>query len=150
MDLTSLLNNVKPQETTTNEKSALPDGTYSVRIEKVEGKTNAQSGNKGISVQMRVFGNKFNNYCLFDYMSITGSENQLKWSLPKLKKLGVLLASENTDSWVGKTVNVTVSVDKQDATRNVVWGYSEFQMDDNTPINTKANGATITVTDIPF
>lgn len=151
MDLANILNGVTPQETTNTEKSALPAGTYSVKIEKVEGKTNATSGNKGVSMQMRVFGNKFNNYCLFDYMAITGSENALKYSLPKLKKLGVLTGAENTDNWIGKAVNVDVSVDKNDSTRNIVWGYSEYQMDDNTPITNGAlNSAAITASDVPF
>lgn len=151
MDLSQILNNVAPQESTNNsEKTALPTGTYSIKIEKVEGKTNAQTGNKGLSLQMRVFGNKFNNYCLFDYMAITGSEAALKYSLPKMKRLGLLAGSENTDSWIGKVANVNVSVDKNDATRNVVWGYSEHVLDDNTPIQTAANGSAITTSDIPF
>ena len=150
MDLTSILNDVQPGEATTGEKSALPDGTYSVKIEKVEGKTNAQTGNKGVSLQMRVFGSKFNNYCMFDYMAITGSEGALKYSLPKLKKLGLLCASEATDNWIGKAVNVVVSVDKNDKTRNMIWGYSEYQLDDNTPIQAASNGVTVTSDDIPF
>lgn len=151
MDLSQILNSVTPQESTSNaEKSALPQGTYSVKIEKVEGKTNATTGNKGISIQLRVFGSKFNNYCLFDYMAITGSENALKYSLPKLKKLGLLASSENTDKWLGKAVMVDVSVDKNDPSRNIVWGYSEYVIDDNTPINVKANGSTITADEIPF
>jgi len=142
MDLSQILNNVTPQETKTNdEKSALPAGNYSVKIEKVEGKTNATTGNKGVSLQMRVFGNKFNNYCLFDYMALTGNETALTYSLPKLKTLGKINGSENTDAWVGKIANVSVSVDKKDAARNIVWSYSEHVLDDNAPIQASSNGA---------
>jgi len=150
MDLSSILNGVQAQETKTDDKkSALPAGTYSVKIEKVEGKTNATTGNKGVSLQMRVFGNKFNNYCLFDYMALTGNETALTYSLPKLKTLGKINGSENTDSWVGKVANVSISVDKKDPARNIVWSYSEHVLDDNTPIQPSANGI-INSDSIPF
>jgi hypothetical protein len=83
-------------------------------------------------------------------MAITGSEAALKYSLPKMKRLGLLAGSENTDTWIGKVANVNVSVDKNDATRNVVWGYSEHVLDDNTPIQATTNGSAITASEIPF
>lgn len=149
MDLQKLLNGVEAQEETSNEKTALPQGDYTVMIEKVEPKTNATTGNKGVSLQMKVRGAKYNNYTVFDYMGLTGSEKQLSYSLPKLKKLGLLTGSENTDGWNGKMVKISVSVDKQDATRNIVWGYGEPIVDDNTPIST-SNKPAIDTSDIPF
>lgn len=150
MDLSNLLSGIKPQESTKNEKTALPAGTYDVRIEKVEGKKNETTGAAGISMQMRVFGSKFNNYCLFDYMLISGNENALEYSLPKLKKLGELCKSEMTESWLGKSVRVNLSVNKKDVTKNIIWGYSEYVADDNTPINTSSNSVAFSVDDLPF
>jgi len=149
MDLSNLLSNVKPQEDV-QEKRALPPGSYDVKIEKVEGKTNEQTGAKGISLQLRVFGEEFNNYVLFDYMLISGgSEKALTYSLPKLKKLGVLTDTENASLWVGKDVRITVSVDKQDAARNIIWGYSQVQ---GKVVNAAPSGtnATFNVDEIPF
>jgi hypothetical protein len=150
MDLSNLLNGVTPQEDQGGDKKALPAGRYNVAIEKVEAKTNANTGNKGISLQMRVFGKKFNNYVVFDYMGITGSDKQLSYSMPKLKKLGLLSGSEDTDKWVGKKVTVSLGVDKQDNTRNMVWGYSELDQECNTPTSPISNGAAFTNSDLPF
>ena len=138
MDLQKLLNGVEAAAEQSNEKTALPQGDYTVMIEKVEPKTNATTGNKGVSLQMKVRGAKYNNYTVFDYMGLTGSEKQLSYSLPKLKKLGLLTGSENTDGWNGKMVKISVSVDKQDVTRNIVWGYSAPVVDGNEPIQTDA------------
>jgi len=149
MDLQKLLNGVEAPAEKTNEKTALPQGDYTVVIEKVEPKTNATTGNKGVSLQMKVRGAKYNNYTLFDYMGLTGSEKQLSYSLPKLKKLGLLTGSENTDSWNGKMVKISVSVDKQDATRNIIWGYGEPVVDGNEPI-TATNKPAFDSVDIPF
>ena len=134
MDLSGLLQNTKAQEDQ-SEQTALPQGTYDVKIEAVEGKTNEQTGSKGVSLKLRVFGPKFNNYCLFDYMLIQGNEKALEYSLPKLKKIGVLLSSEDTSIWIGKSVRVRLSVDKRDTDRNIIWGYHEFVGDDNTPVS---------------
>lgn len=149
MDLSNLLSGVEAQEEQSDVKKALPDGNYNVKIEKVEGKKNETTGSAGVSMQMRVYGEKYNNYCLFDYMLIKGSEAGLKYSLPKLKKLGTLCASENTDAWVGKTVNVRLSVDKNDNTKNIIWGYQEAQAVDNTPIVNNTT-TSITASDLPF
>ncbi|NQY43918.1 MAG: DUF669 domain-containing protein [Legionellales bacterium] len=147
MDLSSLLKNTKPQEDQV-EKKALPQGSYNVVIEKVEAKTSA-AGNKGISLQMRVFGAQYNNYVVFDYMAISGSEKALEYSLPKLKKLGVLLGSEDATKWQGGKVRVNLSVDKKDDTKNINWGFSQVSEDDNTPISNNTT-PTITADDLPF
>jgi hypothetical protein len=148
MDLSSVLNGVTPAKEQ-EEMKALPDGHYNVKIEKVEGKHNKQTDAKGISVQMRVFGVEHNNRVIFDYMLISGSEAGLKYSLPKLKKLGELCASENTDLWVGKTVNVNVSVDNKDATRNMVWSYQTCADVSSEPVGI-VTASTITANDLPF
>ena len=151
MDLSNLLNDVALPVEQDGEKKALPQGSYNVVIEKVEPKTNMESGNKGISLQMRVFGEKFNNYCLFDYMGITGSEKQLEYSLPKLKKVGLLCDSNDTSKWLGKKVSVRISVDKNDDTRNIIWGYSDAVVSDNTSMLSGANtSANISASDLPF
>ena len=148
MDLTQILNNVQPQESK-GEMKALPKGTYNVRIEQVEGKTNESTGSAGVNVKMRVFGNKFNNYVLFDYMLIKGNENALKYSLPKLKRLGAVMGSEDTSKWLGKQASVQVSVDNKDESKNIVWSYSDASIEDNTPFNNNSD-AKITATDLPF
>jgi hypothetical protein len=150
MNLESILNGIEAQADSSNEKRALPANDYNVKIEKVEGKKNEQTGTAGVNMQMRVFGKKFNNYVLFDYMSIKGSEQALKYSLPKLKKLGVLCGSEITDAWVNKTVNVSVGVDKNDPTKNIVWGYKEVQEADNTPVTNNTANTEVTADELPF
>jgi len=151
MDLSNLLNGVQaPTEQDRGEKKALPQGWYDVTIKKIDPKTNQNTGNKGLSFHLRVFGEKYNGYVLFDYMALTGSEGALKFSLPKLKKLGELNASENTQQWVGKRVSVNVSVDKQDETRNVIWRYGAYVGDNSAPaMNVSTNNA-YTASEIPF
>lgn len=152
MDLSNLLNGVSAQEDQ-QEKTALPAGKYNCVIEKVEAKTNAQSGNKGVNVTLRVFGAKFNNYCVFDYMAITHatSPKVLEYSLPKLKKLGLLCASEDTAQWVGKKVAVNLSVDKNDNTKNINWGYSEATEEDNTAsLSGASTNVNVDTSDLPF
>ena len=151
MDLSNLLSGIKPQETQNNDKKALPAGKYDVVIEKVEAKTNPTSGNKGINLQMRVFGKVFNNFVLFDYMAISNqSPKVLEYSLPKLKKLAMLCGSEDATKWQGKRVSVNLSVDKKDATKNMNWGFSEYVGDDNTPISNNTGEAFITADQMPF
>tara|TARA_R110000850_G_scaffold261047_1_gene388769 strand:+ start:225 stop:683 length:459 start_codon:yes stop_codon:yes gene_type:complete len=148
MDLTGLLNGVTPAAEQ-KENKALPDGHYNVVIEKIEAKHNKQTDAKGISLQMRVFGVEHNNRVIFDYMLIAGSEAGLKYSLPKLKKLGELFQSENTQNWAGKKVNVNVSVDNKDATRNMVWSYQSVADVGEEPSNNSAQ-STITADSLPF
>lgn len=148
MDLTQILNNVQPQESKGDLK-ALPKGVYNVMIEEVEGKQNESTGAAGVNVKMRVFGNKFNNYVLYDYMLIKGNENALKYSLPKLKKLGVVMESEDTSKWLGKQASVQVSVDNKDESKNIIWSYDSPKVEDNTPVNNNKD-AVITANDLPF
>jgi len=150
MDLSALLSGVKAQEDQSMEKKALPASDYNVVIEKVEAKTNASTGAKGISLQCRVFGEKYNNYVVFDYMAITGSDKALEYSLPKLKKLGMITGTENASTWVGKKVKMSLGIDKNDPTRNINWGFGEVVVDDNTPISSSNIKPTITSDDIPF
>jgi hypothetical protein len=153
MDLRSLLTGIKPDDSQTQEKKALPTGMYTLIIEKVEAKTNVITGSKGINIQLRVFGTKFNNYCLFDYMMIAGNENSLKYSLPKLKRIGEICKSEITDDWIGKKVIARISTDKRDETKNIIWSYSHFDedmTDHSTPIKSKNNGPVFTPDDLPF
>ena len=148
MDLSNVLNGVTPAAEQ-QENKALPDGHYNVVIEKIEAKHNKQTDAKGISLQMRVFGEKHNNRVIFDYMLIAGSEAGLKYSLPKLKKLGELFKSENTQDWSGKRANVNVSVDNKDITRNMVWSYQSVADVADEPINTGIQ-SNITTSDLPF
>jgi len=148
MDLSDVLNGVAAQEDQ-QEKTALPTGHYNVVIEKVDSKTSETTGSKGISMQMRVFGAKFNNYVIFDYMLIAGNEAALKYSLPKLKKLGALCESENTASWVGKKVNVNLSLDKRDETKNIIWSYQSVADASEEPVSVSAK-SNITTSDLPF
>lgn len=148
MDLSNLLNGVAAAEDQ-QENTALPDGHYNVVIEKIEAKHNKQTDAKGVSLQMRVFGAKYNNRVIFDYMLIAGSEAGLKYSLPKLKKLGELFQSENTQNWLGKKVNVNVSVDNKDATRNMVWSYQSVADVADEPVASAAS-TNISASDLPF
>jgi hypothetical protein len=148
MDLSNVLNGVAAQEDQ-QEKSALPTGHYNVTIEKVEGKTNETTGSKGVNMQLRVFGAKFNNYVIFDYMLIAGNEAALKYSLPKLKKLGALCGSENTATWVGKKVNVNLSLDKRDETKNIIWSYQSVADVGEEPV-INSSQSNITASDLPF
>ena len=153
MDLSSLLSGVTAQaDTQNNDKKALPAGNYNVVIEKVEAKTNSSTGNKGISLQMRVFGKAFNNYVVFDYMALTNSTSPktLEYSLPKLKKVAMLCGSEDATKWQGKKVVVNLSIDKNDNTRNMNWGFSEYVSDGNEPMNASNGAPIITASDLPF
>jgi len=99
---------------------------------------------------MKVFGAKYNGYMVFDYMATKHpSEKVMGYSLPKLKKLGLLCGSEDMINWQGKTVTVNLSVDKKDPTKNMNWGFSECVAVDNTPVSNNSTPS-VTASDLPF
>ena len=154
MDLSGLLNGVQPMEDNQGDFKPLPNGSYNVLIENAEAKENATSGAAGISLKLKVISSNYNNRVLFDYMLLkSNNPNAAKArerALSSLKKIGLLCGSENTTQWAGKKVSVRVGIDRNDTTRNIIWGYGEFQEEDNTPISSNNNMPNITASDLPF
>ena len=152
MDLTKLLTGIVADED--RSMNALPKGSYPVIIESVESKT-WDDGNKSINIKLRVFGEKYSNYCLFDNLAITGQYTE--HTLKRLKKLSIIFGSSSTDSWPQKSVNVSVGIKNSDPTKNIIWGYSAMNSSQPAQIQqpqvqTQAppNGMNVTTDDLPF
>ena len=63
----------------------------------------------------------------------------------------MLCDSNDTSKWLGKKVSVRISVDKNDDTRNIIWGYSDAVVSDNTHMLSGANtSANISASELPF
>lgn len=154
MDLTQKLTGVQSPEVKDQDFKALPQGNYDVVIAKVEEKENSSTGNKGLSLRLNVFGEKFNNRVLFDYMMVEGNPNALKWSLPKLKQVGDLCGSLDTNQWIGKTITVNISPDNKDETgsKNIVWGYLKCltEMNAVSAPSTSVSAGAFSTDDLPF
>ena len=150
MDLSSLVSGVKPEETM--HSGALPTGNYSVKIEKVEGKT-TKAGGKALNIQMRVFGEKYANAVLFDFVNIEHPTSPKAADIGKARiaKIAQLLGSTNTDSWLGKELEVFASkeTNEQYGDQNRIKAYNEFIMD-STPMVGGTNAGPITTNDVPF
>jgi hypothetical protein len=149
MDLSNLINGVAPEEQM--HSGALPTGNYNVKVEKVEGKT-TKAGGKALNIQMRVFGERYNNAVLFDFVNIEHptSPKAAEIGKARIAKIAQLLGSTDTDSWLGKELAVFASkeTNEQYGDQNRIKAYNEFVLD-NTPVQAKANGS-ITADEIPF
>jgi hypothetical protein len=150
MDLSSILNNVQPEENLT--RTALPQGFYNVYIDDIEPKT-TKSGGKALNFKLKVFGEKYNNYALFDFVNISvpTSEKATEIGLQRLKKISEITGSTNTEKMKGKKMTVFVGIERSEqyGDTNKVKSYDVFQGVDNTPTN-NASKAVFTASEIPF
>lgn len=150
MDLSNLISGVKPEETM--HSGALPTGNYNVKVEKVEGKT-TKAGGKALNIQMRVFGEKYNNAVLFDFVNIEHPTSPKAADIGKARiaKIATLLGSGDTDTWLGKELSIFTSkeTNEQYGDQNRVKAYNEFVLD-NTPVQNTASKNTVSVDEIPF
>ena len=152
MDLSNLINGVSPEETV--HSRALPTGNYNVKVEKVEGKT-TKAGGKALNIQLRVFGEKYANAVLFDFVNIEHPTSEKAASIGKARiaKIAQILGSADTASWLGKELSVftTRETNEQYGDQNRIKAYNEFVLD-NTPIAgglPKADKS-MTADEIPF
>lgn len=148
MDLSSILNGIEAEQPKT---SVLPKGKYNVAIEAVEPKE-TKSGGKALNFKLSVVGKKYNNFKLFDFINVqNASEAAQKIGLSRLKKISELTQSTDTTQMIGKklTVSVGVETSEQYGDKNRVYGYEDFQMEDNTPMNNNSN-INLTSNDVPF
>ena len=126
MDLGNLIKGVSPEESI---GGALPAGSYNVMIDKVEGKDTA-AGGKAISLQLRVFGDKYNNAVIFDQVNVAHptSAQTVEIGKGRIAKLVELLGTAEADNWIGKGVTVYAKVVKQEGyeDRNGVSAYSAY------------------------
>jgi hypothetical protein len=149
MDLSNLINGVQPEESV--QGGALPTGNYNVKVEKVEGKT-TKAGGKALNIQMRVFGEKYNNAVLFDFVNIEHPTSPKAADIGKARiaKIAQLLGSTDTSSWLGKELSVFASKETSQewGDQNRVKAYNEYVVD-TTPLVAKAN-TSVTADEIPF
>lgn len=156
MDLGNLLNGVKPEE---GRGGALPAGNYNVMIEKVEGKDTA-AGGKALSIQLRIFGEKYNNAVIFDFINLSHPTSQEAADIGKGRaaRIAELVGNTNTDGWLNKAVTVYAGVQKQEGfeDRNTIGQYKAYDNagQGTTPTgnqNTQGNSPAQTATDdIPW
>lgn len=164
MDLGNLISGVKPEE---NVGGALPSGNYNVMVERVEGKDSA-AGGKILNIQLRVFGEKYNNACIFDSINIFVPTSEVATDIGKgrVAKLAEVFGSAETDNWIGKAVTVYAKIIKQDgyADKNAVVAYSIYDNSgtgtapnanqntaaQNSTTNQNAANANVTASEVPW
>lgn len=136
MDLGNLIVGVQPEE---GRGGCLPAGNYNVMIEKIEGKDSTKGG-KYLSVQLRVFGEKFNNAVLFDNINLVvpdGPQGQ-EIGRSRIARIAQIFGTAETDHWLNKAVTVYAKVTKQEGfeDRNEISSYKAY---DNAGLNTTPN-----------
>lgn len=148
MDLSGILNGVQEEPPKT---SVLPKGVYNVAIEAIEPKT-TKAGGKALNLKLSVVGNKYNNFKVFDFINIeNANETAQAIGRSRLKKISTLTNTTDTSQMLGKKISISVGVETSEkyGDKNRVFGYDDYQQEDNTPMS-NANAPAVDTSDIPF